>query len=138
MLFTILRHVLALYFLGLSALFVYASLAASNIVEVPGVPINPMPLNLALFVLGAVFGGASVIAAIAGRGKGVPWHWQWAMLASLLAVLVFLGSPFLYLQKGMSVVWELELLFAFPGAIGVLGVFIFWPRSSQITQSPND
>lgn len=116
------------YFLILATIFLTIPLAdiwfGTRNLGAKNAHISPI-VDLVSFVLGIIFIIASWIAwrdKASERARG----WKWMMLASLLSVLISIGSPLLYsYARGAGAFWQAERIFGIPTAIGIIGLVVF-------------
>ena len=115
------------YLLSLSALFFAGALAGGGLIHIPNARLNPIGVNLAVFVIGLIF---LVGGCIAWRDRHCRSQRRslWPTAASLLAVAIFVAIPFGYSRKGLRAVLQVETYFAIPACIGLVGVAAYWPR----------
>ena len=95
----------------------------------PLTPLEAITRYLAFLAMTIIFGVASWVAWRERRSEShIVRGRVWVMAASILAVLIFVGSPFAFYNKeGMSAVWQFERLFAIPTGIVILGLIAFSP-----------
>ena len=55
-------------------------------------------------------------------------------MANCIAAVLFLGSPLVYAKRSMKSVYELERIFVFPAALGIVGIFAFLPKTAPLDQ----
>jgi uncharacterized membrane protein len=116
------------YFFILSTIFLTIPFAdiwfGTHTLGAKKVHVSPI-VDLVSSVLGIIFLVASWLAwrdRASERAQG----WKWMILASLLSMLMSIGSPLLYSYgRGVGAFWQAERIFGIPTAIGIVGLVVF-------------